>query len=170
MVDDQHFGAVCGAHTVDGEHLVGRPAADQLPIGDQVNGVAEQRGEADVVDGGQDGDAETGDEFQDLDLIADVEVAGRLVQDQVVGALGQRLGYQYPLFLATGQGVEPAMGQVLAADALDGPLGDRPVGVVVPVKGPLVRGSADHDQFRVGEVEFVGEFLGDHGDPPGGVH
>src|SRR5215831_4365181 len=169
MVDDQYLGAVCGAHGGGGEYLFGRPAADQLPAGDQVNGVAEQRGEADVVDRGQDGDAETGDELQDLDLVADVEVAGRLVQDQVVGALGQGPGDQHPLLLAAGQGVEPALGQVLAADALDGLLGDRPVGVVVPVKGPLVRGSADHDQFRDGEVEFEGEFLRDHGDPPGRV-
>src|SRR5215469_17015472 len=80
MVDDDYFGAVCGAHGGGGEHLFGGPAADQLPVGDQVHGVAEQRGEADVVDGGQDGDAETGDELQDLDLVADVEVAGRLVQ------------------------------------------------------------------------------------------
>src|SRR5689334_1134564 len=120
MVDDEHVGAVCGAHGSGGERLFGRPAADQLPVGDQVNGVAEQRGEAEVVDGGQDGDAETGDEFQDLDLIADVQVTGRLVQDQVVAALSQGPGDQHPLFLAAGQGVEPAVGQVLTADTLDG--------------------------------------------------
>ena len=44
-----------------------------------------------------------GDQFQDLDLVADVEVVGRLVEDQVVGALGEGLGDQHPLLLAAGQ-------------------------------------------------------------------
>ena len=38
---------------------------------------------------GEDRDAEPGDEFEHLDLVADVEVVGRLVEDQMIRALGE---------------------------------------------------------------------------------
>jgi hypothetical protein len=81
-----------------------------------VHGVAEQRGQAEVVDRGQDRDAERRDKLEDLDLVADVEVVGRLVQDQVVGALRDGLGDQGPLLLAAGQRVEAAVREFRAAD------------------------------------------------------
>ncbi len=121
------------------------------------------------MQGREDGDAESRDQLQNLDLIADVEVVGGLVEDEVVGALGQRPGDQHPLFLAPRQGVEAALGEMLTADPFDGLGHDAPVLVVVPVEGPLVRGAADHDHLEDGEVELGRGLLGDDGHATGGV-
>ena len=90
---------------------------------------------------GQDGYPETGDDLEDLSLMADVEVVGRLIQDQVVGALRQRPGDEDELLLAAGQGVEAAPGQVLAADSLDGLVHGAVVGAGVPTRTPACAGS-----------------------------
>ena len=170
VLDDQDVGAVGLPDDVGGDHGPWRAARGELTAGDQVHGVAEQRGQAEVVDRGQHRDAERRDKLEDLDLVADVEVIGRLVQDQVIGALGDGLGDQHPLLFAAGQRVEAAVRQVLtAADLGHGLFRDGAVGLVVAVEGPLVRGPADHDDLGDGEVEFEGEFLGHHRDPAGGV-
>ncbi len=147
----------------------GWPAGDDLAVGEQVDGVAEQGGQAQVVEGGEDGDAEAGDEFEHFDLVADVEMVGGLVEDEMVGALGEGPGDQHPLFLATREGVEAAAGQVLAADPGDGLGGDGPIGVVVALERALVGGAADHHHLEDGEVELDGGLLGDHGHPAGRV-
>ena len=116
------------------------------------------------MQGREHGDAEPGDEFEDLDLVMDVEVVGGLVQDEMVGFLGQGPGDEDELLLAAGQGVEPAIGQLLAADALDRLVDEAVVGVGVAVEGPLVRRAADHHHLPDGEVELAGGFLRDHRD------
>jgi hypothetical protein len=169
VVDDQDIGAVGVAHDVGGEHRGRGTRGDNAAAGDEMDGVAEQRGQAEVMDRGQDRHAELGDKLQDLDLIPDIEMISRLVQDQVVGALGDGRSDQDSLLLAPRQRVEAAVGQVRAADLRHRLLRDRPVGLVVAVERPLVRGPADHHHLRDGEVELEGELLADHRDPPGGV-
>ena len=169
VVDDEDVGAVGVTDGLGGDHRSRVAAGDDLAVGDQVDGVAEQGGQAQVVQGGQHGDAEPGDELQHLDLVADVEVVGGFVEDEMVGALGEGPGDEHPLFLAAGEGVEAAAGQMLATDPVDGLGGDAPVGVVVAFERPLVRGAADHHHLEDGEVELDGRLLGDHGHPAGRV-
>ena len=51
------------------------------------------------------------DQLEDLLLVADVEGAGRLVEQQDPGALREGPGQEHPLTFATGQGVEPPAGE-----------------------------------------------------------
>jgi hypothetical protein len=166
MLDDQDVGAVGAADRLRREHRPGRAGRHHLARGQHVDAVAEQRGQAQVVQRREHGDAEPGDDLEDLNLVMDVEVVGRLVQDEMVGFLGQRPGDQNELLLAAGQGVEPAPGQLLAAHALDRQLDDVAVGVGVAVEGFLVRRPADHHHLPDGEIELAGGFLRDHRDAP----
>ena len=88
VLDDQDIRAVCLTHHRWIDHVLGAAAGEDLAAGEQVDGVAEQGGQAEIVQRGQHGDAERGDEFQDLYLVPDVQMVGWLVQDQVIGALG----------------------------------------------------------------------------------
>jgi hypothetical protein len=81
------------------------------------------------------GDTEPGDDLEDLDLVVDVEVVGGFVEDEMVGFLGQRPGDEDELFFAAGQGVEAALGQLPAADALDRLVDDGAVGLGVACAG-----------------------------------
>ncbi len=169
VLDDQDVGAVGLADRLGREHRAGRPGRHHLARGQHVDAVAEQCGQAQVVQRREHGDAEPGDDLEDLDLVVDVEVVGRLVQDEMVGFLGQRPCYQNELLLAAGQGVEPAPGQLLAAHPLDRRLDDGAVGVGVAVEGSLVRGPADHHHLPDGEIELAGGLLRHHRDAPRGV-
>ena len=115
------------------------------------------------MQGGEDRDVEPGHEFEDLDLIANVEMIGGLVQNEVIRSLRDRSGDEDSLLLAAREGVEASIDQVLAADPLNGPEHDRPVRLVVTVEGALVGSAPDHHHFEHGEVEFDGGLLGDDG-------
>jgi hypothetical protein len=156
VLDDQDVGAVGLADRLGREHRAGRAGRHHPARGQHVDAVAEQRGQAQVVQRREHGDAESGDDLEDLDLVVDIEVVGRLVQDEVVGFLGQRPCYQNELLLAAGQGVVPALGHLLAAHPLDRLVDDGAVGVGVAVEGSLVRCPADHHHLPDGEVELAG--------------
>ena len=98
MIDDQDVRAVGVPDRVGGEDRAGRAGRHDLAGGQHVDSLAEQGGQAQVVQCGQDGDAEAGDDFEDAHLMRDVEMIGRLVQDSMVGLLGQRPGDQDELF------------------------------------------------------------------------
>ena len=55
---------------------------------------------------------EVGEQVQHLDLVGDVEVGGRLVEQQQVGLLGQRHRDPDPLALPAGEFVDRPVGQV----------------------------------------------------------
>ena len=117
----------------------GVASGDDLAVGEQVDGVAEQGGQVEVVQGGEDRDVKPGHEFEDLDLIADIEMVGGFVENEVVGALGEGAGDEHPLLLAPGEGIEAAGGKMFAADPFDGLAGGRPVGVGVALEALLMR-------------------------------
>ena len=102
--------------SVLGHHLARRALGDDPPgvQRDEVVGVA--GGQVEVVQHHHDGGAaalvEVGEEVEHLDLVGDVEVRRRLVEQQQVGALGERHRDPHPLALAAGQLVDDAVGQV----------------------------------------------------------
>jgi hypothetical protein len=166
VLDDQDIGTVGLADYRGREHQAGRPAGHQPTGAQHVDDAAEQCGQAQVMQGRQHGDAESGDNLQDLDLVVDVEMVRGLVKDEMIGALRQRPGDENKLLLAAGQGVEAAIGQRLAADALDRMVDDGAVGGGVALEGPLVRRAADHHHLADGEIELAGGFLRDDRDAP----
>ncbi len=68
---------------------------------------------------------------EQLDLMADVEVVGRFVQDQQRPALGERAGQQDPLAFPAGQRGEAASGVAGHADVGEGAGDGVPVGGVL---------------------------------------
>ena len=72
------------------QHFLRRPGGDDpsLPQDDQL--VTEHGGMVEVVEGDDAGDREAGDKAHQPDLVLDVEVVGRFVEEQFLGGLSQR--------------------------------------------------------------------------------
>ena len=128
----------------------GGPGRHDPPLahGDQVVGVAGR--EVEVVqhhhDGGAAGLVEVGEQVEHLDLVGDVEVRRRLVEQQQVGLLGQGHRDPDPLALAARELVDEPVGEVEGVGELER-LGDR---LLVlgrpPPERALVRVAATPDQ------------------------
>ena len=111
-----------------GEHAAGRPALHDPAAVEQHELVGVEAREGEVVHGRHDGqvalDAEGLDELEDLLLVADVEGARRLVEQQDRGVLEQRpaehdalaLAARQRLDEAAGQGRDPELGEDLARE------------------------------------------------------
>ena len=81
-----------------------RDEAARLEQGD---GVGVGGGQVEAVQRGHDGDTQFPDEFEDVELVADVEVVGGLVEHEQPRLLGQCAGQQHPLAFAAGQLTDP---------------------------------------------------------------
>lgn len=67
-----------------------------------------------VVQRGEGADAEVAHQAEDLQLVADVEMVGGLVEQEQAALLGQGPGDENPLLLPAGQRGETAVGQMAA--------------------------------------------------------
>ena len=145
------------AHQLLGHHVGGRALGHDPAVlhGDEVVGVA--GGLVEVVQHQDDGAplrrVEVRQQVEHLDLVGEVEEGRRLVEQQQVGALGQRHGDPHPLPLPAGQLVDRP------ARELDGAGGDHGRGhgglvLAAPLPQPrLVRVAAAGDQ--VGDRDAV---------------
>ena len=82
--------------------------------GDQVRGIA--AGLVEVVQHGDDGAPlaiQLGEQFEQFDLVDDIQVGGRLVEQQQRGFLRQHHGDPHALPLAAGERVERSLGQAV---------------------------------------------------------
>ena len=127
--------AVHLADQVRGEDLAGRSAGHDAAGVHHVEAVAEGGGLVEVVQHGQGGDAQLAYQVQDLQLVADVEVGGGLVQQEQAAPLGQGAGEQDALFLPAGQGGEDPFCGAGQADALQRPRAQLLVGRGVGLYG-----------------------------------
>ena len=92
----------------------GQPGAHHRAAAQQDQVVGDGGGLVEVVQHDADGDAvlvgEVADQVEDLDLVAQVEVGGRLVEQQDAGLLREAGGQPDALQLAAGQLVDAALG------------------------------------------------------------
>lgn len=113
------------------------------------------------------GDGEVGDEGEQIQLVLDVEVVRRLVQEEFAGLLGQGTGDLDTLAFAAGQGVPGLPGAVREPGAPqrvgDGVL----VGAVRGGPGAPVRDAAEAYDVQDAEVDLGDRVLVDDGDPAG---
>lgn len=153
--DAEHVGEQLGP-----EYVERRTRRDDPAVRDHVQEVAVGGGEIQVVERRQHGEAARPDQGEDVQLVGDVEVVGGLVEDEDLGSLGESAGDEDALFLAAGQGQEPAVGEMGDARAVHGSGADRPVvgGRPVPVRVP-----SHADDFGDGEVELGGGLLRQRG-------
>ena len=84
------------------QHFPGCAHRNDAPLVQHVQSIAIGGSQVEIVQDEDRRQAERAHQIQDLDLVAHVQVVGRLVQDQHTGLLGQRAGDQYALLLTTG--------------------------------------------------------------------
>ena len=139
-----------------GDHVARDPDGvdPALADGDELVGVAS--GEVEVVehhdDGGAPGAVQIGQQVEHLDLVGDVEEAGRLVEQEDVGLLGERHRDPHPLALTAGQLVDRAVGEVGGLGRVERG-GDRlVVGASPRCECTLVRVTAAPDEVGDGDA------------------
>ena len=154
--DDRRRAARTPRASARGDHLVRRAlgADPAVPHGDQVVGVP--AGEVEVVHHDHDGRAappvEVGEQVEHLELVAQVEVGGRLVEQQQIGLLGERHRDPDPLPLAAAHLLDRPVGQLQRAGGGQR-LGHGSVVVGRPLPEPaLVRVAASTDQIGDGDA------------------
>ena len=101
---------------------------------------------------------------QHVELVPDVEVVGRLVQDQDAGFLDQGPRDHGTLALAAGHLVERAVRQVNQAERVERGQHELAVACVFAVEALFVREPAERGHLGGGEVELGRAILGNHGD------
>ncbi len=106
------------------------------------------------------------EQVEDLDLVTQIQVGGRLVEEQDVGLLGESPGDHCPLSLAAAQLTNPAVGMLQQVRAREGVRGEVEVGPFLHLEAPKMRRSAHENDFEDGELEGHLAVLGHDGDPP----
>jgi hypothetical protein len=117
---------VDGFEDVGDEELVGGALGGDAAVVEEDEAVAVAGGECEVVEDDDGAEAEPVDEVEYLVLVADVEVVGGLVEEEVGGALGEGAGDHDALPLAAGE-----LGDVAGAEVVDAGLGHGLFGAVV---------------------------------------
>ena len=169
LFEDVHLHSVDHPHVLLGDHVPRGPDGVDRAVAHHDDVVGVLRCDVDVVaDHYHNQPPLVGlllQQADDIHLVPDVQVGGRLVQEQYLRLLGQPAGQHHPLALAGGQLVEGAHGQVLDVHQLEGPLHNDHV-LVHGV--PLSVGVAPHQdgvhhahgEAVAGRVRDVADLLG----------
>lgn len=150
-----------------GQDGVRGPGGDDPAAVDDMDQVAVQGGQIQVVQGGEHGQAAVADQGEDFQLVGDVEVVGGLVEHEDPGLLGEGAGDQDALPLAAGEAEEAAFGQVSRADPRQRLVAEAAVLVGCPGHRSLVRQTSHGHDLGDGEVEFGDRVLRKCGQSPG---
>ncbi len=162
-----------GAHAEDagdqrfGQHLLGRACGHDLALLQHGQVVAEHRCQIEIVQRDDGGEAEFGDQGQDIELMLDIEMVGRLVEQQFAWGLGQRPGDMHPLPLAARQCLPELAGAFAHVDAGEC-FFDR--GIVIGCPGgeeAAMRRAAEADDIAHCELRIRRRLLLDESDAAG---
>ncbi len=106
---------------------------------------------------------------QDLHLVAQVEVHGRLVEDDEAPALGHGHGHQHELALAQRELADVTVAQLLDADAADGRVHRLAIRRALAREGMLVGDAPEPhdvlDAHREGQLDLAGHDRDEAGQP-----
>lgn len=111
------------------------------------------------------GDPKLLHEVQELELVADVEMVGRFIEQEVLGLLSEGPGEHHTLPLATGEVGELTMAKGCCPRAIHRARDDRPIGGGDPPETPLVRETPECDDVIDSETVRSGMLLREDGDP-----
>ncbi len=153
------------------EHLVRGTVGDDVAVLQDDDAVAVAGGEVQVVEHDS-GTGKPADQFEDVVLVADVEVVRRLVEKDVGGLLGERPGDEGALMFTTGETVQVAPREVGESDGVECAGDDGPVVAGGARPEPLVGQSSERHQVGDAHRHAGGRgvtFLGDDGDAGGDV-
>lgn len=141
------------------EDVGGRARGGDLAVAQYVETVAVVRGQVEVVQGHQDRRGQSSQGTEDVQLVPDVEVVGRFVQDQQGRLLGQGTGDEHALAFAAGELIEGTVGQVGGVHRGERRPYEAGVFGGVPVQQPLMRGAAHRDDLTHREFELRARLL-----------
>ena len=100
------------------------------------------------------------DNVHKLQLVGDIQMVGRLVQNQAGGLLGQCPSQNHPLLLAAGKGGEAALCHIGHANRLQR-LGHNGIVLgIVPLHGPLVGRATHKHHILHGKFKIIIVVLG----------
>ncbi len=158
-----------------GEHLVGWPLRDYAPAAQEHEPMAVARGQAQIVDGGDRGHPlahQVTHQLQYLELVVDVQVGRRLVQEQDTRLLRERPRHEHSLALAARERCHFSLGEPLGLRELHCLKGDAAVGGSLHLEPAHVGVAAHHHHLQAGEPVGISGRLGhlreDRGDLLGG--
>ena len=152
----------------DGEHLGGGAHAAQFPVAHQGQPVAVAGGEVQVVQHHDDGVTRAGQapqEFEHIELVAEVERGDGLVEQERGRTLRQELGDEHELALPAGEGVHVALREVAGARARERGLDGGGVAGVCALPASAVRVPAHRHDLAHRQGQVQGRLLGQEGDP-----
>ncbi len=119
------------------------------------------------MQGDEDRPVGAGEELHQLQLVFDVEVVGRLVQEQPVRLLGERARDVGPLPFTAGQALPGAPGESGESDAVERGGDDGPVVGVRSAPAVAEGGPPQSDDVGDAQVGVESGVLCDEGDPAG---
>jgi len=99
------------------------------------------------------------EQLQAADLLVEVQVIHRFIQQQVLRVLGQQGGDGHALAFATGEAIGGALGQVLQVHLLQGRAGELSVRLAFPGPGREVGMAALQDGLQDRGGESAGRIL-----------
>jgi hypothetical protein len=160
--------AVDGGQAFRGEDVLGQTVGDDPARFEQRDPVGDGRSLVEVVQDDADRDSvvvrQVADEVEEFDLVAQVEIGGRLVEQQHTGFLGEATGEPHPLQLTAGQVVGAPLGEVRHTGQRERTV-DRGRRVRIgPAEAAPVRVAAELDDVPHGQSAGRGAALGQQGD------
>jgi hypothetical protein len=130
-----------------GQDVLGEPGGDDLAAVEQHEPVAVAGGEVQIVQHHDRRDPDAPHQVQHLVLVADVEVVGGLVEQQMICLLGQCASDQHPLLLATRELPVVALSKVPGSDAGQRRRRNSIIGTAVALERSPVRRAAEEDHL-----------------------
>lgn len=144
------------------EHGVGRAEGHEPALVEHGDVVAERRGDVEVVKGGDHGRPESAHDAHQVELVGDVEVVRRLVEDEDPPVLRESAGEHHPLALTAGEPSHQAVAEVVHVGGAQRLVDDALILPGVPAERRTVRRAADEDRLPHGQVELRGRVLQHH--------
>src|SRR6185369_12873010 len=167
--DEPHLDAERGAKGIRGEHLRGRTVPENASSRQEDDAVGVARSEIEIVRDEDDGGAallvEPGEQPVDLDLVAEIQERGRLVEEDGVRLLRERAREQDALALPRRQLGDRTLGERLRVREGERAARDLEVVDALDTEEPEARRAPHEDDLKDGEVEGDARLLRDEREP-----
>lgn len=141
------------------EDLLRRAVRDEMSIVEHADRVAGPRREVEIVQRDQDRVIGCPHQVEQFELVGDVEMVRRFVEDEHGRVLGEGSGEEHALAFPAGELREVPVGQVAGTDASEGVMCEGDVVVGVATEASAVWDAPEEHEFEDGDLELFAVFL-----------